>query len=287
MDETDQRILAIIEERDEYIAAGIDIVEAEQWAQGEIRKVREAEADRARQELQSYAQDVSNATFSVASAWAQMLAAVSDLTAQATDEQIAAIDAETERLKEAARERFETEEEYQEYVEDLEEDAAARKAEHARKQLRMEKAAALFRIGVDTAAAIVKFLIDPGGLLGISLSAFAGLTGALQAAKVVNKQIPAFAEGGIVPGTSYTGDRVAARVNSGEMILTRDMQMNLLRMVSERQPVANRQTVNNTTTNAPQITFSSMFDLSSPATKRRAARELMPYILEEQARRGA
>ena len=33
-----------------------------------------------------------------------------------------------------------------------------------------------------------------------------------------------FAQGGVVPGTSYTGDKVLARVNSGEMILTRQQQ---------------------------------------------------------------
>lgn len=36
-----------------------------------------------------------------------------------------------------------------------------------------------------------------------------------------------YATGGIVPGTSFTGDRVYARVNSGEMILTRQQQATL------------------------------------------------------------
>lgn len=34
----------------------------------------------------------------------------------------------------------------------------------------------------------------------------------------------AFAEGGIVPGSSYTGDRIPAAVNSGEMVITRAQQ---------------------------------------------------------------
>jgi hypothetical protein len=38
---------------------------------------------------------------------------------------------------------------------------------------------------------------------------------------------PAFESGGIVPGTSYSGDRVTAMVNSGEMILNKDQQANL------------------------------------------------------------
>ena len=39
-----------------------------------------------------------------------------------------------------------------------------------------------------------------------------------------------FAEGGIVPGTSETGDQVPAMVNSGEMILNKDQQTNLFAM---------------------------------------------------------
>lgn len=46
-----------------------------------------------------------------------------------------------------------------------------------------------------------------------------------------------FATGGIVGGSSTTGDKVLARVNSGEMILNRRQQENLLRILSSRQAV--------------------------------------------------
>lgn len=42
---------------------------------------------------------------------------------------------------------------------------------------------------------------------------------------------PAFATGGIVPGSSLSGDNVLARVNSGEMILNREQQTNLLKLI--------------------------------------------------------
>jgi hypothetical protein len=43
--------------------------------------------------------------------------------------------------------------------------------------------------------------------------------------------IPKFADGGIVGGTSFTGDKVPALVNSGEMILNKSQQANLFSMI--------------------------------------------------------
>lgn len=43
---------------------------------------------------------------------------------------------------------------------------------------------------------------------------------------------PQFANGGIVPGTSYSGDNVIARVNSGEMVLNSAQQGNLWNMLN-------------------------------------------------------
>ena len=44
--------------------------------------------------------------------------------------------------------------------------------------------------------------------------------------------IPKFATGGIVPGTSFTGDKVPALLNSGEMILNSSQQSNLFGMLN-------------------------------------------------------
>lgn len=53
-----------------------------------------------------------------------------------------------------------------------------------------------------------------------------------------------YATGGIVPGTSFTGDRVSAQVNSGEMILTKTQQARLFRMANGQEG-----------TGAGQVTF--------------------------------
>ena len=71
--------------------------------------------------------------------------------------------------------------------------------------------------------------IAQGGVLGIITGALVAAAGAVQIATITaNKpRPPSFASGGIVPGTSYSGDRVQANVNSGEMILTSQQQRNL------------------------------------------------------------
>ena len=63
---------------------------------------------------------------------------------------------------------------------------------------------------------------------------FAALIKALKAATIPSA--PTFAQGGIVPGTSYTGDRVSVRANSGEMILTKEQQANLFDLIRAGVP---------------------------------------------------
>lgn len=47
-----------------------------------------------------------------------------------------------------------------------------------------------------------------------------------------NADAGAYEQGGVIGGTSYSGDRLTARVNSGEMILTREQQANLFQMAN-------------------------------------------------------
>ena len=67
-----------------------------------------------------------------------------------------------------------------------------------------------------------------------AIAAVASL-GAVVAAAIAAASTPKmqkFASGGIVGGNSFTGDRVVAGVNSGEMILNRTQQTNLFRMAN-------------------------------------------------------
>ena len=58
----------------------------------------------------------------------------------------------------------------------------------------------------------------------------------------VFSSLPQFAEGGIVGGTSYTGDRVIARLNSGEGVLTKKGISNLNNTLNDKMPQNNQQT---------------------------------------------
>ena len=72
-----------------------------------------------------------------------------------------------------------------------------------------------------------------GPALGAIAAAAAVAAGIMQIQKIKSTPPPSFAEGGIVPGTSFSGDSVSARVNSGEMILNQQQQSNLFDSINE------------------------------------------------------
>lgn len=69
-----------------------------------------------------------------------------------------------------------------------------------------------------------------GPIAGPILAPLVAVAGAAQIANIAATN-PSFENGGIVPGTSFSGDRVMANVNSGEMILNRNQQANLFKQI--------------------------------------------------------
>jgi len=57
---------------------------------------------------------------------------------------------------------------------------------------------------------------------------------AFTGAGLVSGYAGSFTQGGIVPGSSYSGDKLTARVNSGERIMTQEQQRLLTDMLSGR-----------------------------------------------------
>lgn len=68
--------------------------------------------------------------------------------------------------------------------------------------------------------------------VGGVVAAFVGVVSSIKSAKI--PATPKFAQGGIVPGKSYSGDNVMARVNSGEMILNAQQQARLFEIANAR-----------------------------------------------------
>ena len=121
----------------------------------------------------------------------------------------------------------------------------------------------------NTAMAVINAIATSGNIYaGIALAAVASAMGAVQLATIIsNKPIPprGFATGGIVGGNSYTGDKITANVNSGEMILNRTQQRHLFDSINSNsigtKPQMNVKIFNsasNEVSATPQITEDGM-----------------------------
>ena len=101
-------------------------------------------------------------------------------------------------------------------------------------KLKMWEWTASFLTATANIAEGVSKAIAKGGVAGIITGALVAASGALQIATITaNKpRPPQFAAGGIVPGSSYSGDHVTANVNSGEMILNAAQQKQLWQMAN-------------------------------------------------------
>lgn len=91
------------------------------------------------------------------------------------------------------------------------------------------KAAGITQIAIDTPVAISKALAAFPPPFNFVAAGLVGTAMAAQAARIAGLN---FANGGIVPGSSFSGDRVPANVNSGEMILNRQQQAQLFNMAN-------------------------------------------------------
>lgn len=100
------------------------------------------------------------------------------------------------------------------------------------------KAAAIAQATINTYQGATKAIAD-GGFWGIAMAAAVIAAGLANVAKIAGVT---FAEGGIVPGNSFVGDNVLARVNSGEMVLNEQQQARLFALANGTSGNANNAT---------------------------------------------
>lgn len=99
-----------------------------------------------------------------------------------------------------------------------------------------ERATTLAQIAFSTASSIAQVVADAAkagwpAMIPILIGGIATVIAAIASAK---SAMSGYAEGGIIPGTSYSGDKVQARVNSGEMVLTTEQQKQLFDIANGR-----------------------------------------------------
>lgn len=101
-----------------------------------------------------------------------------------------------------------SQEEYVQKAEQLDLELDRKKAQLMKEQSEREKTAAYFNAAINTAAAIIGFMADPGGWAGVALSAIAALTGGLQIAAISSEPVPAYEHGGRIKkeGIIYAGE---------------------------------------------------------------------------------
>lgn len=173
------------------------------------------------------------------------------------DEAVAGGDAQLIEEKRKALERAKIEEKYQKKRRQLEYESNMAAWQFQVAQASIQAMMAPLNAYTSTLAIPV---VGPA-LAPVAAALAATAAGLMMAAVIEAKpQPPAYATGGIVPGNSFTGDQVSARVNSGEMILNADQQARLFE-------IANGGASNQRYMQVPAMSESSLWDLIFKASK--------------------
>lgn len=164
-------------------------------------------------ELENY-QEIASIAADFASEYAGIMATIQELATKYIE------DAATVRIQSAEEEYANGEisaEQYEKKVEEINKEAA----EEKHKMDLWAWSANILNASANTALGFTKALGE-GGAIGIITGALVAAAGAAQLATIIaNKPIPpSFSTGGVVGGTSFSGDRVPVYVNSAERILT-------------------------------------------------------------------
>jgi hypothetical protein len=186
--------------------SAIDLINAE--TQEAITKENKTEFQKRTDEVFKYAEAVG-----------QTLTALNDLSKQLSENRIAEINTEKEAQLAAINESSDTERSKIRQREALELRTQKKIAEEKTKQAKADKALALFNVAINTAVAISKAAPNP------FLIALAAGVGIAQAAIILAKPIPKFAQGGVVGGQLHSQGGTQIEAEKDEYIVKRSQSV--------------------------------------------------------------
>jgi len=158
-----------------------------------------------------------------------------------------------------------------------EEEGAKEIAKIKREQAVQSRAVATFNAILNTAIGVTKALTDYPFPYSAIIGGLVGAAGAVEIATINSAPLPKLAEGGFFNGPALIGE--AGREFA--FPLDGPQGQNAMGLMADKLTSAMGGNTNNS-----NITFNSTFDLGNEATKRKAARDLFPFMIEEQKRRG-
>jgi hypothetical protein len=155
---------------------------------------------------------------------ASAFTAINDLSKQLTENRIADITTQSEIELQAINESDALERDKVIQREQLAKRTAAKIAAEKTKQAKIDKALAIFQIGLDTAQAISKAnAVGPPQSIPLIIAAAA--IGAAQLAAAIAKPIPKFERGGVVGGRLHSGGGTMVEAERDEYIVNRRQSM--------------------------------------------------------------
>jgi hypothetical protein len=182
-----------------------------------------AESQKAIREEQKKTRDEQiNNALEIAEQTAELFSGLLDLSKEQSQARIEEINQQTEAEIEAINQSSQSEVDKQRQREAAQLRSSRKIATEKLKQAKLDRAAALFEIGINTAIAVSKSIAESPTTFGLPFSAFAVAQGLIQAGLVLSKPLPKYKRGGIVGGRSHEAGGTIIEAERGEFVVNRN-----------------------------------------------------------------
>jgi hypothetical protein len=182
-----------------------------------------AESQKAIREEQKKTRDEQiNNALEIAEQTAELFSGLLNLSKEQSQARIEQINQQTEAEIAAINQTSQSEVDKQRQREAAQLRSSRKIAAEKLKQAKLDRAAALFEIGINTAIAVSKSIAASPTTFGLPFSAFAVAQGLIQAGLVLSKPLPKYKRGGIVGGRSHEAGGTIIEAERGEFVVNRN-----------------------------------------------------------------